>query len=171
MKRILLIILAIMLFPALLSGCGKSLSEPETNLEFWIAENVDDVDFSSYQQRYGLFGGYEYYGTGYTPTTDADGQQIDPEHCVIYTVTSYPDYSSGKQHITRISITDPAVKVYGLTINSSAEDIKRAMENEGFTVEETAGGIKAEKGDFRFSFSENSITIAVNVTNKLGIIF
>ena len=71
---------------------NNDLSQPITNLEFWIAENVDDVDFSKYQIKYGMMGGTEYYGTGYVPTVDEYGQQIDPEHCVIYTVTSYPDY-------------------------------------------------------------------------------
>ena len=28
-------------------------AKPETNLEFWIAENVDNVDFSKYQEKYG----------------------------------------------------------------------------------------------------------------------
>ena len=30
---------------------NNNLSQPITNLEFWIAENVDDVDFSKYQIR------------------------------------------------------------------------------------------------------------------------
>ena len=71
----------------------NDLSQPLTNLEFWIAQNVDNVDWSKYQEKYGIMGGREFYGTGYTLTLDESGQQVDPEHCVIYTVTSYPDYS------------------------------------------------------------------------------
>ena len=79
----------------------------DTNLEFWIAENVDKVDFSNYQEKFGLMGGREYYGTGYLPSTNENGEQIDPEACVVYTVTSYPDHISNKKYITRITITDP----------------------------------------------------------------
>ena len=61
-----------------LVGCSPNkLAKPETNLEFWIAENVDDVDFSKYQEkyRYGFMGsGRQYYGTGYTPATDENGR-------------------------------------------------------------------------------------------------
>ena len=101
---------------------NNNLSQPITNLEFWIAENVDDVDFSKYQIKYGMMGGTEYYGTGYVPTVDEYGQQVDPEHCVIYTVTSYPDYANKEQHITHIYITDPQIEFYGITLNSSFED-------------------------------------------------
>lgn len=147
------------------------ITDPETDLEFWITENVDGFDFSSYQQRYGLFGGYEYYGTGYLPTLDENGQQVDPEHCVIYTVTSYPDYSSGKQHVTRITVTDPSVKIYGLSLSSSAEEIKSIMTAEGFTVTESGTALRAVKENITFTFSSDTITITAEVTNKLGLIF
>ena len=78
--------------------------------------------------KYGMFGGNMYYGTGYVPTLDENEQQVDPEHCVIYTVTSYPDYMNKAQHITRIEITDPEIELYGLSINSSKEDIKAIKE-------------------------------------------
>lgn len=148
------------------------LPKPITDLEFWIAENVEDVDFSTYQEKYGMFGGTEYYGTGYTPTIDEDGNQVDPEYCVIYTVTSYPDYSSMTQQVTSISITDPSVEVYTLTLKSSQEDINTVMENEGFEIEELGGNdLVARKGDYTFTFSSIEIRITVNVTNQQGIVF
>lgn len=114
-----------------------------------------------------------YYGTGYVPTLDENEQQVDPEHCVIYTVTSYPDYMNKEQYITRIEITDPEIKLYGLSINSSKEDIKNVMEEQVFTVIEDEYGITAEKGKFTFDFNKRSnyITIRVEVTNRSGIIF
>ena len=172
MKKLLLFFLMILTLG--LFGCSKNqLPEPNTNLEFWIAENVDDVDFSNYQMKYGMFGGNMYYGTGYVPTLDENEQQVDPEHCVIYTVTSYPDYMNKAQHVTRIEITDPEIELYGLSINSSKEDIKNVMEEQGFTVTEGEYGITAEKGKFTFNFDKhsNSITIRVEVTNRLGIVF
>ena len=177
MKKALSLILALITLLFCLVGCNNDdvddLSQPPSNLEFWIAENVDDVDFSNYQIKYGMMGGTEYYGTGYVPTIDEEGQQVDPEHCVLFTVTSYPDYSSKSQHITYISITDPLIEVYGLTINSTQEEIRYQMEEKsGYEIEELGGNtLVARKGDYTFSFSPNKITIRVNVTNKQGIIF
>ena len=61
MKYITILLAAILCF----SGCSieklnddiNDLSQPLTNLEFWIAQNVDNVDWSKYQEKYGLMGG------------------------------------------------------------------------------------------------------------------
>ena len=171
MKRFIVIIFSIILCFVLLPSCGRHLNEPDHNLEFWIAENVDDFDFSNHQPKYGIMGGWEYYGIGYAPTLGEDGQQIDPEHCVIYTVTNYPDYSSNSRHVTRIEITDPAVRVYGLSISSTVEEIKSVMTAEGFTVTESGTAVSAERDNFRFTFSKDKITISAEVTNYLGIVY
>ena len=171
MKRFIVIIFSIILCFVLLPSCGRHLNEPDHNLEFWIAENVDDFDFSNHQPKYGIMGGWEYYGIGYAPTLGEDGQQIDPEHCVIYTVTNYPDYSSNSRHVTRIEITDPAVRVYGLSISSAVEEIKSIMTAEGFTVTESGAAVRAERDNFRFTFSKDKITISAEVTNYFGIVY
>ena len=168
MKKLIPILLSIIL---LLPSCSPRLSEPEHDLEFWIAEDVNDFDFSSYQPKYGIMGGWEYYGTGYVPTLGEEGQQIDPEHCVIYTVTNYPDYSSNSLCITRITITDPAVTLYGLSLSSTADEIRSIMESEGFTVTESGTALKAEKDNLRFTFSKDAITVSAEVTNHFGIIY
>jgi hypothetical protein len=166
-KFIILIISAILL----LSSCTSHPIEPEHDLEFWITQNVDDFDFSSHQPKYGIMGGWEYYGTGYVPTLDENGQQVDPEHCVIYTVTNYPDYSSNSLCVTRITITDPAVKVYGLSMTSTPEEIRSNMTAAGFTVTESGTALKAEKDNLRFTFSMDAIIVSAEVTNRLGIVF
>jgi hypothetical protein len=116
-------------------------------------------------------GGWEYYGTGYVPTLDENGQQADPEHCVIYTVTNYPDYSSNSLCVTRITITDPTVKVYGLSMTSTHEEIRSNMTAEGFTVTESGTALRAEKGKIRFTFSMDAIIVSAEVTNLFGIIY
>ncbi len=171
MKKAYLIIFAVLL---LFTSCGTNMTKPDdTDLEFWITENVDNVDFSGYEVRYGLMGGREYYGSGYVPTVDENGEQKDPDQCVIYTVTSYPDYSSGKSHITRIFISDPSVKVYGLTFNSSNDDIKTKMESSGFKLKqyENSYGLNYVKGKISIHFTEKSISIKAEVTNIFGIQF
>ena len=146
--------------------------QPNTNLEFWIAENVDGVDFSGLQEKYGMIGGREYYGTGYVPTTDEDGQQADPEHCVIYTVTSYPDYSDNAQHITGIYITDPNVEFYGITLNCSMEEFTELIRMQGYEITESGDNfVKAQMGKVWITFTAEWIRIGVEVTNDQGIVF
>lgn len=151
---------------------NNDLPKPDTNLEFWIGENVDNVDFSKYQEKYGLVGGREYYGTGYAPTLDEYQRQIDPEHCVIYTVTSYPDYSDEEQHITDIYITDPDIEFYGISLNSSFEDFEHKMIEQGFSITGSNGNYRtAEKDKFSITITKEGIRIQVEVENKLGIVF
>ena len=162
------------LFVLAVAGWGRNrLPNPDTNLEFWIAEQVDNVDFSGHQEKYGLMGGREYYGKGYTPFTGPNGEQIDPQECVIYTVTSYPDYASRHRHITRIAITDPSVELYGVTLRSSAEEIDTAMRQHGFRAEQQAGtgGQTYSRGKFTFRFSSDAIYLHAEVRNLLGIQF
>ena len=115
-------------------------------------------------------GGREYYGSNYEPIITEDNEQLDPEYYVIYTVTAYPDYSSNKNHITRISFNDPLVYVYGLTIDSSYEDIYNKMTELGFKADTERKGVFT-KGKFRFMFNDKEIYIDVDVTNHFGIVF
>jgi hypothetical protein len=41
----------------------------------------------------------------------------------------------------------------------------------GFSIEENDYAVRATKGKYTFSFSKESITIRVNVTNRFGIQF
>lgn len=146
--------------------------QPATNLEFWIAENVDNIDFSKLQEKYGMFGGREYYGTGCVPTIDEAGQQVDPEHCVIYTVTSYPDYSDKEQHITGIYITDPNVEFYGITLGCTFDEFAELIQLQGYEITESGDNfVKAQMGKVWITFTTEWIRIGVEVTNDTGIIF
>ena len=173
MKKSIVTLFSLFMLIALIGCSSNNASQPVTNLEFWSAENVDNVNFSDYQEKYGLIGGHEYYGKGYTPATDENGEQIDPEECVIYTVTSYPDYSSKKKHITQIYITDPSIEIYGLTLHSSNDDIEFSMKKEGFKRKEheNSHGTTYVKGKVFIRFTEEAIRINVNVTNFWGIQF
>lgn len=151
---------------------NRKPSRPVTNLEFWIADNVDEVDFSGFQEKFGLFGGREYYGTGYVPAIDEDGMTIDPERCVIYTVTSFPDYSSNKQHITHITITDPAVEFYGISLNSSFQEFESLIRKYGFKITDSGARFRtAERGKYSVTFTDEYIRIRVEVSNIFGFQF
>ncbi len=180
MKKIFVLILFTIIFTFGLFGCTlpnlsvPNLPDPNTNLEFWIAENVDNVNFSNYQMKFRIMGGGRvYYGTGYVPTLDENGHKVDPEHCVFYTLTFYPDYSDEQIHITMIEITDPVIEFYGLSLNSPKKEIRKTMGDKlGFAIEESSDDtLIARKGKYTFSFSSRYICISVDVTNVTGIIF
>ncbi len=148
----------------------------KTGLEFWIAQNVNSVNFSKhYRERPGMFGGHQYYGTGYVPT-GSESNPVDPEYCVVYTVTSYPDYSDIAQHVTEIEITDPAINVYGITVDTSFEEFERLIKEQGFEIKSSNDfSVWATKGKYTFELGKtdkkNYLRIMVEVTNREGIVF
>lgn len=150
---------------------SKVAVENDSNLEFWFKEKVGEKTFQNHQEKIGMVGGSQYYGLKYKPDINESGFCLDPEECVLYTVTSYPDYSDSAQYITHIYISDPDVTVYGLTFNSTHEEIKTRMEEEGYivTIDETK--LSAKKDDVTINFVEDVIYVNVEVTNKEGIIF
>lgn len=166
MKKILLIIIGLLL---MMTSC--KVHDKNSNLEFYLTEEVTDFDFSKHVPKYGMFGGYQYYGLGYIPKAmDNGGLQIDPDECVIYTLTAYPDYSSRGLFVTSIEITDPNVYYFGLNINSTYEEIEKVMKGLGFKKDKENEN-KFKKGKYIYSFYDNVIYLRVEVTNIFGIQF
>lgn len=161
------------------AGCsGKIPEKPDdTTLEFWIAEDVSSVDFSEYYARAGVFGAKEYYGKGYGPVEISEGNEdILPQYYVIYTVGGYPDTSDAWNYITRIQITDPDVRVYGITCASSLEEFDETMEELGYKVRKDSDTRHtATMGKVRFGFvsyeGEGELSIFVEVSNRRGIVY
>ena len=128
----------------------------DTNLEFWIDQGANDIDYSQYAE----YGHRTYLGTGYT----LEGNEL-PKHYVLYTIS--PKSVLHRDRIHQIQITDPAVKLYGLSLDSSKEEIVSTMETEGFNVgeiesEQTIVAIKT-MFDKRYSiyFTEKEIRMTV----------
>ena len=181
-KKLLLPLLLLCITIFVMVGCtnDKILAKPQdTSLEFWVTEKVASEDFKDHYRVDGVFGAYIYFGKDYQPNEiteeNADKQ---PKHCVTYTITAYPDYSSnnGKfDTVTRIEITDPQVSIYGITCNSTLQDFDEAFKNLGCTIQDkglihiaTYGKVKIALA----SYDENkTLTIWVEVTNKQGIVF
>ena len=158
-----------------LLGCsGKKFeSMPEkTDLEFWITEDVAEVDFSDYAQEHGWMGATVYYGKGYEPVTDEYGEQIDPPYCVKYKISAYPDYSDGGSYVTHIFVSDPEVRVRGLTTLATGEDFILLYEGLGYEVSGYDNGIyEATKGSFTvvFDTAAKTFTVEAKATNTTGI--
>ncbi len=150
------------------------------DLEFWITDDVSGVDFSEHREIDGWFGARQFYGMGYEPILNENGEPCDPEHSVKYLITAFPDYADGGEYVTQIEITDPAVEVYGLTAASTLEEFDRVMTEKGFRRHETDGAEywhTFTKDGVYFSFllhpdkTEGELTIWAEVTNRTGIVF
>ena len=184
-RRIFALLIPVLCFGLL--GCGSTASPPahegvpgappwpeDCPLEFWITENVEGVDWSGHDEL-AVFGAQEYLGLGYRALTDEGGwNPRAPDVSVSYTVTAYPDYSSGGQFVTLIRITDPAVAVYGLTVNSSLEEWDAVMREMGYKVsrvENISTRHQADKDGFSFFYGDGIIFISAEVANEQGIVF
>lgn len=173
-----------------LAGCADKLPEKptDTNLEFWIGEDVSNVDFSEYHEVLGWFGAREFYGKGYAPAAvDEDNFGADPPYYVKYLITAYPDYSDGGSFVTRIEITDPDVTVYGINCESSFDEFDEAMLTHGYEIMYSADVTTSNAnvslnshtaslgGNAWINFTKNNgesmLIIGVTVTNKNNIVF
>ncbi len=152
----------------------------DTSLAFWITENMENADLSRYEEIVGWMGAREFYGEGYASVVNEDGSKSKPAHYVTYLITAYPDYADGGSYVTRIEITDPAVTVYGLTVNSSVEEFDALFRRMGYivSVEEQNGArvFTAKKHNhITFIFSEGSenaapfLTVTAAVSNRENI--
>ncbi len=161
--------------------CSIEDSMNGKSIEFFIKQNVENYNFSSFDEISGWFGAREYLGSEYEKITDVDGTDSKPEHYVSYLVTAYPDYADGGSYITEIRITDPEVYVYGLTIESTASEFYSAFIKMGFTIsdEETSSCIIliAEKDGVKCTMTvpkqgsnvTPEIVISAKVSNREGI--
>ncbi len=58
-KIFISVITFVLVFSVFFIYANRKPNRPITNLEFWIGDNVEDVNFSGYELRPGLFGGRE----------------------------------------------------------------------------------------------------------------
>lgn len=156
-------------------------TEPASeDLEFYITQDVGDVDFSSHAEIYGWFGAREFLGRGYETVPDEDGNPSYPEHYVSYVIGAYPDESDGGEFVTSIVITDPQVKYYDLTVNASAEAFRETFEGLGYAVEISVNAngevFSAKKGNLsvylrRGEDVQATLSVRAEVTNREGIVY
>jgi hypothetical protein len=165
------------------SSCSDTETTTEmpedTNLEFWITQDVSETDFSDYYEIVGWFGARQYYGSGYLPASDEDGNEGDLEYYVKYTIAAWPDYADGGKYITSIDFNDPKVTVYGLTVDSSFDEFERIFSEMEYEISEDSSELveryTASKNNISFSIEsvdgKRSFSINAEVTNKKGIEF
>ena len=171
----------------LFCGCGGRVldrppemsggSDEVETLEFWVGEKAEEGAFDGHALIVGMFGGVEYFGSGYwSEELFTPGEDEYPEYYVAYTLTAYPDYSSGDSDtVTRIEITDPKVRVYGINCNCSVDEFAKAFSSIGCEVETSETGGTATYGKTKISLTAvegaRALSISVEVTNKTGMDF
>lgn len=162
------------LFLLCTSSCASDtiyLTKPtDTNLAFWITEEVSASDFDDCTFLPGGFGVDCYLDSRYIGIDEDDGGMVSaPDIAVVYHVTGYPDLIDSKA-VTMINITDPDIFVYGLTMLSLLDDVTSTMVERGFKVNQENEHIFVKK-NIRFSFGSQGINIYAEKTNKTGIVY
>lgn len=138
---------------------GNEYMPANTSLDLWILQDVSLVDWSGYTENPGWFGAHEFYGKGYAPIISENGVFTDPEHCVKYLVTAWPDCADGGQYVTRITVTDPAVTMWGLTVESSVEQFDSVLSAMGFQYN---GGEESDPGtEYKVGWSCGNYSITL----------
>ena len=182
MKKIKYIIGAT-IFALLLGACSSNkkdsdiyLDRPEdTNLEFWITQKAsfEDLDNKGCTYLPGWMGADEYLDSRYTADTSGD-MAVAPDIHVTYLVTGYPDTLDDRT-ITHIEITDPSIVVYGLTLNSTDNEIINRITDKtnsfSYVTAVDECYLKFTIKNCSFSFMSNKIIIDVPVTNNSGIVY
>ena len=148
MKKLIALLLLLCMFTLVLSSCGeKKIEKPEdTNLEYWL---LDFVDKENLTLIIDLYAEEHYLAKGYEPIIDENGDLQPPEKCVMYYAMNYPLLDLGIKAISTIIITDPEVYVWGLTINSTKEEVQSVLENNGFVVSSSGDKIIANFGRYK----------------------
>ena len=178
MKKTVVLLLLLCIFAMIFSSCSvyPELPMPEdTNLEYWLLESPYNKNWTELPNGYWMedFYGKSYLAQGYEPIIDEDGNLSAPEHCVIYSTGNYPLIDKGVKRITSIRITDPQIYVFGLTINSTREEIDEVMTKNGFEVRymrpaDTA--ISYQNEQYRIIFYSNNQfykdSIKINLINR-----
>ena len=155
-----------------LCSCSSSIyiERPEdTNLEFWITERVafEDLENKGCTFLPGWFGADEYLDSRYQPIQEND-MNTKPDISVTYLVGGYPD-TLDERTIVQIEITDPEIYFYGLSLNSTSEEIQMRMKEE--KAKKISDNVyRIGRVDFGFNVP-HSISMRAKVTNKHFIVY
>lgn len=154
------------------SNTSDFMMPENTDLEFWITQRVSLEEMAAKGCTYlpGWIGADEYLDSRYEALHNGS-MAIAPDIHVTYLLTGYPD-TLDDPAITRIEITDPSIKVYGLSMHSTEDEIRNKMNGiaDAFVNDaEDEGRFTFTVRNCSFVFASESIMISVSVTNNSGI--
>ena len=170
MKKLIAIILLLCTFTLMFSSCEAEpeLAKPEdTNLEYWL---LDSPNRKEWTKLYGDILTNTYLASGYEPILNEYGNWDSPKQAVVYFTENYPIEEIGIKKITGIFITDPEIHVWGLTVNSTREEVVEVMEKMGFEERHLGSNIySGNKGQYEVVFRFDSKKIEIRY-QSFGII-
>ncbi len=143
MKKISLVLLSLVLLSSVcfsLTGCNSTditVRPNDYDLDYWISETVDinDIDASKIYEKSDEK--VVYLDSNYSFQSNTDGAPIFPKEYVRYIFS----FSENDWSVSSIHITDPSVKIFGLTMNSSANKIQYTLKKMGFEYLDRYSGL------------------------------
>ena len=157
-----------------LPSCSDSLVKPnDTDLEFWISDRPSKELLleEGYKVIPGWMGATEYLSPNYEAISeevfDDYFQYRKPEVYVSYVIGGYPDCSD-KDGVIHIDITDPKVRVFGLTMESEQSTIEEKMKSLNFKQDKDYP-VNYSKGRLNVHIHSSGIYISYRTTNRKGI--
>ena len=151
MKKLVALLLLLCTFALFFTSCtGESaIAKPEdTNLEYWLFDepNKENLTLVRSGRSYKLFlaSGYENVDVKYTCEPNA----------VYYKTNKTSIGLINRNRISQITITDPEVTLWGLTINSTHEEFHATLTQVGF--EETYWNEEYGYSSFKFIDSKRT---------------
>ena len=152
MKRKIIIYIILCLIYALTScGCVATNIDFEKrpsnlNLDYWFNEKIDLLNLDeSHLYESGKFDSY--LDSKYNFVIEKEEKKL-PKTYVLY------DINLEKSMLHSITITDPSISIYGLSMNSSEGEIQNMFLNLGFTYLEYSGLYP--------SYSNGKVEITIN---------
>lgn len=146
-------------------------------LEFWILQDMTDFDFSDYTRDVNMLGSNgAYFGRKYDITPEMRRDHAVP--FVEYILGSWPDLSDKGSYVTNIWITDPDVKIYGLTLENTMEEWRTVLTEKGYSFGGYHGDYRADMiavspdGTYIICYDSNplGLSIIAPTTNREGIV-
>ena len=164
MKKIIVLTLLLCTLVLLLSSCGAqpAIAKPEdTNLEYWLFDKPDEEKLTLI---YSNIAYKRYLGTGYEHTGD---NLSNAKNCVYYETSRVSNGLGNANRVTHITVTHPEVVLWGLTINSTRDEICAVLSQLGF--EEKIWNEEFDYSLFKFMDSKRIYTIDVRYGSGITI--
>ncbi len=158
MKKISFLLLSLICFS--FAGCNSTdiTDRPKDyDLDYWICETIDinGIDASKIYEK--SEEKIVYLDSNYSFQSNTDGSPVLPKEGVAYHFT----FSENVWSVSFIYVTDPGVKMFGLTMNSSANKIRYKFKKMGFKYVDKYSGFDPcySKEDIEFRIYPTYISI------------
>jgi hypothetical protein len=164
MKKLITLTLLLCTLTLFLSSCGSQSAIPkpeDTNLECWLFDKPDEEKLTLIKSEYSY---KRYLGSG---SEHLDGNIGYVSNCVYYETTRASIGMMNKNRINHITITDPEITLWGLTINSTHDEVCAVLSQLGFG--EQSWDEEFTFSLFKFQDSKRIYTIEVRYGSSIQI--